>query len=107
MAGQAPGTGPVNVPPPSPAPPALPQAPAADIAGLQAQVADLRIELAGLQAQWDGLQSQLNSMLKTNPARPGVAQKWAEVGIQRAETQGKIAQLNARISQLGGTPAGT
>jgi len=80
---------------------------AVDIAVLQSQVTELRIQLTGLNAQWTGLQSQLNAMLKTNPARPGVQQQWADVGVQIAQTEGDIARLSARIAQKQGFPVGT
>ena len=79
-----------------------------DVATLRSQISDLRVQLTGLQAQWDGLHSQLNAMLKNNPARPGVQQKWADVGVQIAQVKGDIAFREARISQLRGVPdAGT
>ena len=80
---------------------------ATDVATLQSQVGELRIQLSGLQAQWDGLYSQLNTMLKNNPARPGVQQKWADVGVQIAQTKGEIAYREARIAQKQGVPVGT
>jgi FtsZ-binding cell division protein ZapB len=80
---------------------------AIDVAALQLQVGELRIQLTGLKAQWTGLKSQLDVMLKTNPARPGVQQQWADVGVQIAKTEGDIARLNARIDQRQGRPAGT
>jgi hypothetical protein len=85
------------------------QAPAlaTDLASLQSQVGELNIQLSGLKAQWTSLQSQLNAMLKTNPARPGVQQRWADVGVQIAQTEGDIARLNARIDQKQGRPVGT
>jgi hypothetical protein len=78
-----------------------------DIAALQSQVRNLRVELSGLQAQWDGLYSQLNAMLKNNPARPGVQQTWADVGVQMARVKGEIAFREARISQIRGVSDGT
>jgi hypothetical protein len=96
MAGQAVPT----LPPPAPGQ-------ATDMASLQAQLATLRIQLTGLQAQWDGLQSQLNAMLKNNPARPGVQQAWADVGVQKARVAGDIARIEAAIAQQQGRPFGT
>jgi hypothetical protein len=90
----------------APAPPAPPQAPATDLASLQAQVAELQIQLSGLQAQWRGLRNQLDEMLRNNPARPGVQQQWADVGIQIARVEGQIAGLQARIAQQQGRPFG-
>lgn len=88
---QAPAT------PPTPAPgPVLAQD--ADLGSLQTQLGDLRVEHAGLTAQWDGLKHQLDNMLRNNPARPGVQQQWADVGIQLAKVDGKIATLEARIA---------
>jgi hypothetical protein len=86
--------------------PAAPHSPAptpvlaqdADIGSLQTQLGDLRVEHAGLKAQWDGLKNQLDNMLRNNPARPGVQQQWADVGVQLAKTDGKIAMLAARIA---------
>lgn len=46
-------------------------------------------------------------MLKNNPARPGVQQRWADVGVEKAKIEGDIARLNARIDQRQGLPAGT
>lgn len=98
MAGQTQGV-------PTPATPSPEQA--TDITALQSQVTELRIQLTGLKAQWTGLQSQLNAMLKTNPARPGVQQQWADVGVQIAQTEGDIARISARIAQKQGFPVGT
>jgi hypothetical protein len=78
----------------------------ADLASLQSQVADLRVQLTGLKAQWDGLYTQLDRMLKTNPARPGMQQQWADVGVQIARVEGDIARLDARIAQKQGVPVG-
>jgi len=80
---------------------------ALDVPTLQSQVRELRIELTGLQAQWDGLHSQLNAMLKNNPARPGVRQQWADVGVRIAQIKGEIAYREARIAQKQGVPVGT
>jgi hypothetical protein len=76
------------------------------MASLQAQLAASRIQLVGLEAQWTRLRSQLDQMLQSNPARPAVQQAWADVGIQRARTEGDIARLEARIAQLEGRPVG-
>src|SRR5262249_28306457 len=43
-------------------------------------------------------------MLRNNPARPGVQQKWADVGVQLASVDGKIATLQARIDLKQGRP---
>jgi hypothetical protein len=87
---------------------ALPgQAPATDLASLQSQLGELRIQLKGLQAQWDGLHSQLDAMLRNNPARPGVQQQWADVGVQIAQVKGDIARLEGRIALKQGLPVGT
>ena len=80
---------------------------ATDVATLQSQVGELRIRLTGLQAQWDGLHSQLDAMLRNNPARPGVQQTWADVGVQIAQIKGEIAYREARIAQKQGVPVGT
>jgi hypothetical protein len=69
-------------------------------------VANLRVDLAGLQAQWQGLKSQLDNMLRNNPARPGVQQQWADVGVQMARVEGDIATLQARIALKQGLPIG-
>lgn len=79
----------------------------ADLGTLQGQLANLRAEQAGLQAQWQGLKSQLDNMLRTNPARPGVQQQWADVGVQLARVDGSIAALQARIALKQGRPVGT
>ncbi len=95
---------------PAPAAPPAPSVPApiqtGDLGSLQAQVADLRVEHAGLKAQWDGLRHQLDEMLQSNPARPGVQQQWADVGVQLAKVEGNIATLDARIAQKQGRPVG-
>jgi hypothetical protein len=87
-----------------PAPPAFPQIAGGDLASMQTQLADLNIQLAGLRAEWNGLQSQLGSMLQTNPARPAVQAKTADVGVQIAQVEGKIAELRIRIGQRQGVP---
>jgi hypothetical protein len=46
-------------------------------------------------------------MLRNNPARPGVQQQWANVGVEMAQVKGTIAVLEARIAQLEGRPVGT
>jgi hypothetical protein len=78
-----------------------------DVGTLRSQLGELRIQLTGLQAQWDGLYSQLNVMLKNNPARPGVQQEWADVGVQIAQVKGEIAYREARIAQAEGRAPGT
>jgi hypothetical protein len=90
----------------TPAPAATPAlAQDADIGTLQTQLADLSVEQAGLKAQADGLKRQLDQMLRNNPARPGVQQQWADVGVQLAGVEGKIATLEARIAlKQGRTP---
>jgi hypothetical protein len=95
-----------QAPPASPAPPFRPGLQDADIGTLQSQLSNLRVDLAGLQAQWRGLKSQLDNMLRSNPARPGVQQQWADVGVQIARTQGDIAVLEARIALKQGRPLG-
>jgi hypothetical protein len=60
------------------------------------------VELAGLKAQWNGLQSQLNSMRLDNPARPGVQQQAADLGVQMAKVEGQLATLKLQISQQHG-----
>jgi hypothetical protein len=80
------------------APPTPVLAQDADLGSLQTQLGDLRVEQAGLTAQWDGLKHQLDNMLRNNPARPGVQQQWADVGVQLAKVDGKIATLEARIA---------
>lgn len=82
--------------------PVLTQTQNADVPALKAQLGELRIQLAGLQSQWDGLQNQLNNMLRNNPARPGVQQQWADVGVQKAKLEGDIASLQARIAMKEG-----
>ena len=95
--------------------PATPRTPApapvlaqdADLGSLQTQLGELRVEHAGLKAQWDGLKSQLDNMLRNNPARPGVQQQWADVGVQLAKADGKIATLEARIALKQGRTVST
>jgi hypothetical protein len=71
---------------------------------MQSQLGELRIQQAGLRAQSSGLRRQLDNMLQSNPARPGVAQEWANVGVQLAQVDGAVAGLQARIAQKEGTP---
>jgi hypothetical protein len=78
-----------------------------DLGALRVEVRELNIQLQGLQAQWDGLRSQLDVMLRTNPARPGVQQAWADVGVQIAKVKGDIAYREARIAQIEGRVSGT
>jgi hypothetical protein len=79
----------------------------ADLGTLQAQLANLHAQQAGLQAQWRGLKSQLDNMLRNNPARPGVQQQWADVGVQLARVDGDVAALQARIALKQGRSVGT
>jgi hypothetical protein len=88
-----------TAPPPATATPA-----GQSIEGLRVQLGDLNVQLAGLRAEWRGLQDQLNSMLKTNPARPAVVAKWADVGVQIAHVEGDVARLQTQIAQKQGTP---
>jgi hypothetical protein len=90
-----------------PAPPALPQT--AGVPALREQLAQLQVQLAGLKAEWSGLQDQLQSMRIDNPARPPVQAKAADVGVQMAQVQGRIATIEAQIAvaehaNLPGTP---
>jgi hypothetical protein len=82
-------------------------APDADLGALQSAAAELQAQLAGLQAQWNGLKSQLDNMLRSNPARPAVVQQWADVGVQIATTEGRLASVQARINLKQGRPVGT
>ena len=86
-------------------PPAQAQAP--DIATLRVQLSDLQVQLTGLQARWDGLHSQLDAMLRSNPARPGVQQQWADVGVEIARVKGEIAFREAQLARAQGRPIGT
>lgn len=92
--------------PAAPTPPPTPVLAQGDLGSLQTQLGDLRVEHAGLKAQWDGLKSQLDNMLRNNPARPGVQQQWADVGVQLAKADGKIATLEARIALKQGRTVG-
>src|ERR1051325_5900140 len=83
------------------------QNPVTDVPALRQQVGELRIQLSGLQAEWDGLRSQLDAMLRNNPARPGVQQKWADVGVQIAQVKGTIAYHEARIALAEGRTTST
>jgi hypothetical protein len=67
-------------------------------------LSDLNVQLAGQRAQWNGLQDQINSMLKSNPSRPAVVARWADVGVQIAQTEGDVARVQAQIAQRQGTP---
>ncbi len=87
--------------------PVAAQLPATTLPALQSQLGDLQIQLSGLQAQWKGLRVQLDQMLQTNPARPGVVQQWADVGVHVAQVQGDIAAVQARIAQKQGVTVGT
>jgi hypothetical protein len=74
-------------------------------AALQAQLVDLNVQLTGLRAERAGLRRQLESMLQTNPARPPVQAKDAEVGLKIANIEGQVATIQAQIaSKQGGTP---
>jgi tetrahydromethanopterin S-methyltransferase subunit G len=81
--------------------------PTADVPALQGQLTELRIQQVSLRAQWNGLRNQLDAMLQTNPARPGVAQQWANVGEQLAQVDGQIAMLDARLAQKQGRVVGS
>ena len=85
-------------------PTAAPQAPGAatDVATMQARLGELQVQQAGLKAQWNGLRRQLDQMLSNNPARPGVQQQWADVGVHMAMNDGQIAMLTAQIAQKQG-----
>lgn len=96
----------IPTPPSPPTPMFRPAFQDADVGTLQSQIANLRVDLAGLQAQWKGLKTQLDNMLRNNPARPGVQQQWADVGVQIARVQGDIATLQARIALKQGLPVG-
>jgi hypothetical protein len=98
---QTPATA-TTVPPP---PPAV-GVQEADLGTLQGQLANLHTQQAGLQAQWRGLKSQLDNMLRSNPARPGVQQQWADVGVQLARVDGDVAALQTRIALKQGRPVG-
>jgi len=91
---------------PAPPPPPATAIQDADLGTLQGQLTNLRAEHAGLQAQWRGLKSQLDNMLRNNPARPGVQQQWADVGVQLARVDGDIAALETRIALKQGRPVG-
>jgi hypothetical protein len=91
-------------PPGTPGTPAIASAPVADLAFMQSQLSELRVQQAGLRAQSSGLRRQLDNMLQSNPARPGVAQEWANVGVQLAQVDGAVAALQARISDKQGIP---
>jgi hypothetical protein len=45
-------------------------------------------------------------MLRNNPARPGVQQQWADVGIQIAKVEGDVARLQAQLAIKQGRPIG-
>lgn len=97
-----------SAPPAPAAPAATPQvAGVPDAAALTAQLTELRIQQVSLVAKRDGLRRQLDQMLQTNPARPGVAQEWANAGIQLADVDGKIAMTEARLAQSQGRFQGT
>ena len=94
--------------PQSPVPGGAPViAPDASLPVLQAQAGELQVQLAGLRAQHDGLKNQIDNMLRNNPARPAVVQQWADVGVQIANVEGRLAMLQARIAQKQGRPVGT
>ncbi|HXT14849.1 MAG TPA: hypothetical protein VN706_04425 [Gemmatimonadaceae bacterium] len=80
------------------------QAGTIDTPSLRAQLGDLNVQLAALKAEWRGLQNQLNTMRLDNPARAGVQQKAADIGVQIAKVQGDIARLQAQIDQREGGP---
>jgi hypothetical protein len=107
-----PDQSPAPVAPAPPAPPAPPALPVAQtqvgvpptLEGLNAQLSGLNVQYAALRAQWNGLRTQLDQMLQTNPARPGVQGKWADVGIQMAQVRGDMARVQAQIAQVQGQP---
>jgi len=93
---------PAQAPPPPP-PPGIPGAAtqpavANGLSSLINQYTDGTVQLAGLKAQWDGLQSQLYSMRLDNPARAAVQQQTANVGVQIAQLEGRLAVLKAQIA---------
>lgn len=92
-------------------PAAFPQLPAspppapeigADLATMQARLGELQVQQAGLKAQWNGLRHQLDQMRSDNPARAGVQQQWADVGVHIAQYDGQIAMLGVQIAQKQG-----
>jgi hypothetical protein len=85
-------------------PASAPQAPASatDLATMQGRLGELQAQQAGLKAQWNGLRHQLDQMRSDNPARPGVQQQWADVGVHIAQYDGQIAILGAQIAQKQG-----
>jgi len=83
------------------------QGQATDIPTIRSQLGDLQVQLTGLQAKWDGLYAQLNQMLRSNPARPGVQQQWADVGVEIARVKGEIAYREAQLARAQGRPIGT
>ena len=83
------------------------QGQATDIPTIRSQLGDLQVQLTGLQAKWDGLHTQLDAMLRSNPARPGVQQQWADVGVEIARVKGEIAYREAQLARAQGRPIGT
>src|SRR6476469_10066157 len=71
----------------------------AELDMLQNALGELKVQEAGLKAQMVALKRQLDNMRIDNPARPGVQQQSANVGIQLAQVQGNIAVIQARIDQ--------
>jgi hypothetical protein len=69
---------------------------------MQARLGELQVQHAGLKAQWDGLRRQLDQMRSDNPARAGVQQQWADVGVHIAQYDGQIALLTGQIAQKQG-----
>jgi hypothetical protein len=90
------------VPPTPPAAPVL--GGQTSIEALQAQLVDLNVQLAGLTAERSGLRYQLERMLQSNPARPQVQAKDAEVGLKLANVEGQIATVKAQIASKQGVP---
>ncbi len=98
--------GQIPVPPTPPPPPTVtPQIVGAtsDLATMQTQLIDLNVQLAGARAEQTGLRRQLQLMLQTNPARPQVQARDAEVGLKIANLEGQAATLQAQIAAKQGT----
>src|SRR5258708_5421857 len=94
---------PPQVPQPSAVPGTLPPA-NADLITLQNSLVDFRVHQAGLRAQTTALRRQLDAMRLDNPARAGVQQQSADVGVHLAQVEGDIAVVAARIAQKQGIP---
>jgi len=80
-----------------PTPPSPPLVSGPDAMLLQQQLSNLQAQLAGMRAEYSSLQRQLERMSSSNPGRPAILQRHAELGLQMAQTEGQVAALQVRM----------